>query len=124
MTKTELDELVERAMAETSCAAKLNEDQVWDLVTDMTEFIGDYAPNSSVPKEHESQAELYRRMAAAALRGAELHEQRARQLRANEAHEAAKRDEKRVCKNCRAVEGDGRPGCVETFPAQHKWEVP
>lgn len=30
----------------------------------------------------------------------------------------------RVCRLCRAVEGDGKPGCIETMPPQHRWETP
>lgn len=27
----------------------------------------------------------------------------------------------RVCKHCGAVDGDGRDGCIETFPPKHEW---
>lgn len=27
----------------------------------------------------------------------------------------------RVCKHCNAIEGDGKPGCLETYPPKHRF---
>lgn len=82
MTKTERDELVERAMAEHPPSATDNGDCLREEQVALSEVIVDKVADNST--EHDIQAGLWREMLSMAIRGARWHEQRARQLRANE----------------------------------------